>query len=157
MIPEGARKETELVYHYKIVSIVEIHNIPHSMIVNLDQTPSKYMQIEIEMVGVLCFSLEMKKAIINRSRLRNLVLKKQRWRKSKTICKQRNKCDSLLRKSKKDYFENLNENNITDNKRFWKTVKPFLSKKIRLPERATLTEEENNSLLTLWRSCRRTK
>lgn len=81
MIPEGARKETELVYHYKIVSIVEIHNIPHSTIVNLDQTPSKYMQIEIEMVGVLCFSLEMKKAIINRSRLRNLVLKKTKVKK----------------------------------------------------------------------------
>ena len=38
--------------------------------------------------------------------------------------------------------------NITDNKRFWKTVKPFLSKKIHLPERISLTEEENNSLLT---------
>ena len=53
-----------------------------------------------------------------------------------------------MRKSKKDYFENLNEKNITDNKRFWKTVKPFLSKKIHLSERINLTEEENNSLLT---------
>ena len=50
--------------------------------------------------------------------------------------------------SKKDYFENLNEKNITDNKRFWKTVKPFLSKKIHLSERINLTEEENNALLT---------
>ena len=31
--------------------------------------------------------------------------------------------------SKKDYFVKLNEKNITDNKTFWKTVKPFLSKK----------------------------
>ena len=52
-----------------------------------------------------------------------------------------------MRKSKKDYFTNLNEKNITDNKRFWKTVKPFLSKKIHLSERINLTEEENNSLL----------
>ena len=61
---------------------------------------------------------------------------------------QRNKCVSLLRKSKKDYFENLNEKSITDNKRYWKTVKPFSSKKFLLPERINLTEEENNSLLT---------
>ena len=30
----------------------------------------------------------------------------------------------------------------------WKTIKPFLSKKIHLPERINLTEKENNSLLT---------
>ena len=53
-----------------------------------------------------------------------------------------------MRKSKKDYFTNLNEKNITDNKRFWKTVKPFLSKKNYSPERINLAEEENNSLLT---------
>ena len=40
---------------------------------------------------------------------------------------------SLLQKSEKYYFPNLNEKNITDNKRLWKTVKPFLSKKIHLP------------------------
>ena len=66
----------------------------------------------------------------------------------KLFCKQRNKCVSLLRKSKKDYFANLNEKNITDKKRFWKTVKPFLSKEIHLLERINVTEEENNSLLT---------
>ena len=32
----------------------------------------------------------------------------------------RNKCVSLLRKSKKDYFANLNQKNIADNKRVWK-------------------------------------
>ena len=40
---------------------------------------------------------------------------------------------SLLRKSKKDYFPNLNEKNITDKERLWKTVKPFFSKKLHLP------------------------
>ena len=32
---------------------------------------------------------------------------------------------SLLRKSKLNYYGNLNEKDITDNKKFWKTVKPF--------------------------------
>ena len=52
-----------------------------------------------------------------------------------------------MRKSKKDYFGNLNEKNIINNKCLWKTVKPFLSKKVRLPERVNPTEEEKNSLL----------
>ena len=53
-------------------------------------------------------------------------------------------CENLKRIKR----ESLNEKNITDNKHFWKTVKPFLSKKIHLSERINLTEEENNSLLT---------
>ena len=44
MIPEGARKEVQLVCHYKIVSIVEKYNISYSMIVNLDQVPSNLVQ-----------------------------------------------------------------------------------------------------------------
>ena len=36
----------------------------------------------------------------------------------------------MVRKSKKNYFNNLNVRNITDNKQFWKTVKPFFSSKV---------------------------
>ena len=41
--------------------------------------------------------------------------------------KQRNFCVSLLRKTKKRYYENLNIKFVVDNKLFWKTVKPLLS------------------------------
>ena len=63
------------------------------------------------------------------------------------FCKQRNLCVSLLRKSKKDYFSYLKEKQITDSKRFWKTVKPFLSNKVQSSERINLTDE-NDSLVT---------
>ena len=43
---------------------------------------------------------------------------------------QRNYCVSLLRKSKGDNYNNLNEKNICDNRKFWKAVKPLLSNKI---------------------------
>ena len=66
---------------------------------------------------------------MTRIRLRTCFLKNRREENRKLFCKQRRKCVSLLRKSKNDYFENLNEKNITDNKHSWKTVKPFLSKK----------------------------
>ena len=42
-IPEGARKEAELLYLHNIVTIVEKYKIPHSLIMNLDQTPLKYI------------------------------------------------------------------------------------------------------------------
>ena len=54
---------------------------------------------------------------------------------------------SLLRKSKKYFFESLNEKNIRDIKRSWKTTKLFLSKKIYHPE-TNLAEEEKKHLLT---------
>lgn len=42
-IPDGARKEMEFLFHHEIVTLIEKHNIPHSMIINIDQTPLKYV------------------------------------------------------------------------------------------------------------------
>ena len=37
---------------------------------------------------------------------------------------------NLSRKIKREYFANITINNIADNKKFWRTVKPLLSDKI---------------------------
>ena len=42
-IPVGARKEAQLLYLHNIVTIVENHEIPHSLIMIFDQTPLKYI------------------------------------------------------------------------------------------------------------------
>ena len=42
-IPVGAQKEAELKLLYQIVSYVEKYRILPSLIINLDQTPSKYV------------------------------------------------------------------------------------------------------------------
>ena len=81
---------------------------------------------------------------ISLSLIRNRFLLNRSEENRKLFCKQRNKCVSFLGKSKKNYFANLNEKNITDKKGFWKTVKPFLSKQVHLPEIINLTKEENN-------------
>ena len=44
IIPEGARRESELTFLHDIVQKVEEHNIPPSLVFNLDQTPSKHIQ-----------------------------------------------------------------------------------------------------------------
>ena len=42
-IPVGAQREAELKFLHQIVNYVETHQIPHSLIINFDQTPSKYV------------------------------------------------------------------------------------------------------------------
>ena len=41
-IPASARKEAELIFHHQITTLKEKHQIPSSLIINIDQTPSKY-------------------------------------------------------------------------------------------------------------------
>ena len=67
---------------------------------------------------------------MKRTRLRNKFLKHRTGENKRSYSKQRNYCVSLLRKTKKEYYSNLDEKNVTDNRKFWKTVKPFLSDKI---------------------------
>ena len=58
--------------------------------------------------------------------------------------KQRNLCTSFLRKTKtkkKQYFADLNEKDITDNRKFWRNVKPFFSEKIKSRESIVLIEK----------------
>ena len=49
---------------------------------------------------------------------------------------------SLTRKTIKDYYSNLDEKCVIDNKKFWKTVKPFLSDKTMMDDNITLVEND---------------
>ena len=46
------------------------------------------------------------------------------------------------RKEKKQYFAKLNGKNITDNRKAWQTVKPFLSDKNKLRGKITLVKNK---------------
>ena len=46
----------------------------------------------------------------------------------------------MLRKTKKPYYENLDERKVSDNKLFWKTVKPSLSEKFNARDRISSSE-----------------
>ena len=48
----------------------------------------------------------------------------------------------MVRKANKNYFNNLNVRNITNNKQFWKTMKSFFSSKVGDNERITLIERD---------------
>ena len=68
------------------------------------------------------------KEIMKRSRLRNKFLKSKSNADKKNYVKQRNYCVPLLRRTKKEYYGNLDPKKVADKKTFWRTVKPFLSK-----------------------------
>ena len=69
------------------------------------------------------------KAIVIRSKLKNKYNKNRTGENWASYKKQRNFCVNLQRKTKIDYFNDLNIKNITDNKAFWKTIKPHFSNK----------------------------
>ena len=56
--------------------------------------------------------------------------------------KQRNICAKMVKKAKKEYFQNINLSKITDNKKFWKTVRPLLSNKVKTNHKINLTEKK---------------
>ena len=69
------------------------------------------------------------KVVMTRSRLRNKFLKNPTDENRTNYTKYRNYCTSLFRKEKKLYYNNLDMKLITDNRKFWKTVKPLFSDK----------------------------
>ena len=84
----------------------------------------------------------LRKAIMTRSKL------KRRYNLDRTTInfgkykKQRNVCVNFLRKSKKQIFNNINVKNVTDNKRFWKTIRPKFSNKCKTANTIILVEDE---------------
>ena len=63
---------------------------------------------------------ELLREIMERSRLRNNFSQKKTEETHKLYVKQRNNCVSLLKKARKEYYQNLDEKNDIDNKKFWK-------------------------------------
>ena len=79
---------------------------------------------------------------MKRSRLRNKFLNTKSDIDRKAYNTQRNLCVSLISQAKKQFFSNLNTNVVTENKTFWKTLKPFLTDKVKTKSKITLIEKK---------------
>ena len=86
------------------------------------------------------------KEIMKRSNLRNKYLKNRSEEDRQRFRKQRNLCVSLLRKTIRSYYSNINEKNIIDNRNVWKTVKSMLSNKFVTSEKIALVD--NDKIIT---------
>ena len=92
---------------------------------------------------------ELRKAIMVRSRLKNTYNKKRTFNNWERYKIHRNYCVNLLRKLKKNYFQNLDVRKLTDSREFWKTIKSNFSNKglsankLLLKEDSRIISDEN--------------
>ena len=77
------------------------------------------------------------KAIMTRCRLRKVYRKEEGTDPKTSKFQKRHYCVNLLRRTKKNYFVNISISSITDNKKFWKTVKLIFSDKSLVREQLT--------------------
>ena len=84
-----------------------------------------------------------KKEVMLRSKLKNKFNKKRNHINRCNYKRHRNGCFSIIRETKKKYFNSLNVRQVSDNKLFWKSVKPLVSDKGSNSSKIIL-EEENN-------------
>ena len=87
-------------------------------------------------------SKPLRKAIMKRSYLEKIYLKKKTTQSLEKYKKQKNYCSRLYKKERKKFFNNLNTSFVNDNKLFWKTVKPFFSNKGSFGNKIKLVENE---------------
>lgn len=73
--------------------------------------------------------------VLNKTRLRNTYLRNKTVGNKIAYNRQGNYCVSLLQKTKRNYYANLNEKNVAETKRFWRTIKPVLPEKVKLIEK----------------------
>ena len=71
----------------------------------------------------------LRKAIMRRSALENKYHRYRTPEHNLAYKKQKNYCSRLYKKERKKFYANLNLTDITDNRKFWKTIKPLFSNK----------------------------
>ena len=89
---------------------------------------------------------DLRKEIMQRSTLRNIFLQERADEEKALYNKQKDLCLSLLRKTMRNYFRQLNTNTVSDSRTFWKTVSPLFSEKAFHSKSIAL--KENNEIVT---------
>ena len=79
---------------------------------------------------------------MKRPQLENIYKKTLTEKSLKAYIKQKNYGSRLFKKERKMFFNSLNPLVISDNKKFWKTVKPFFSNKGNYGNKIKLVENE---------------
>ena len=93
------------------------------------------------------------KAVMNQTRLQNRILRTRCNENKEVYNKQQNYCVSLIRKTKQQYYSNLDHMKIADNKSFLRYIKPPFSDKSSNSNRITLVEKDFilEKMMILWK------
>ena len=118
----------------------------HTFSTNLRNTLDKHAPLKHKLVranNAPFMNTAIRKQIMLRSTAKNKFNKcktPDNWNKYKRI---RNSCVKLIRKTKRNYFKNIDINFVSDNKRFWQTIRPAFTNKIKAQNKIILVEDEN--------------
>ena len=89
------------------------------------------------------FHKQTNKWIMKRSRLRSKFWNTKCYIDEKTYNKQRNICVRVYSgKQRKNFFGNINVRDVTDNKKFWETVKPYSWAKLKPIQKVRLLKKK---------------
>ena len=89
------------------------------------------------------------KNIMNKSRIKNKYLKWPSGENYLAYKRIKNKCNNLLKKSKKIYFQKHAGEGSATGKQFWNTVKPFISSKGTLSDDNIIIEAQEDSTVNI--------
>ena len=127
------------------LSEFDIENIPYETFTNIfidilnlhAPLKKKYLRAN----NSKFISKELSKEIMLWSKLRNKFLKDKTDEARTRYRKQRNICVHLLRRAKRNYYNDLDLSNVTDNRKFWKTIRPLFANKINVKNKIALNED----------------
>ena len=132
----------------------------HSDLNNKTQNVTEYSSFESKFIEVLekhaplkrklirynhseYVSKSLRKAIMKRSELETRFHKTRLYKDKLTYKKQKNFVSRLYKKERRLFYKNLRVSSITDNKKFWKTIKPLFSAKTPKTTSINLVEDKN--------------
>ena len=95
---------------------------------------------KIRLNNSILMTKSLTKTIMLRSQLKRKFNNNKSEENSKKYKQQRNYCVKILRKTKMEYFQNMDVNKVNDNKIFRKTVKPRFSNRCKTAKIIILTE-----------------
>ena len=116
-------------FETKFLEVLDVHAPLKKKIIRANEVP--YM------------TKALRKAIATRSRLENRHYRDKTDETRRAYKKQKNYCSNLYKKERKKYYANLDVRKITDNKRFWQTMKPLFSDKNLGTNSITLVEDKD--------------
>ena len=152
IVTYGNYKNYKELFEKKIqikLSEFDIKNIPYETFSNIFidilnlHAPLKKKYLRANHSKFIC--KELNKEIMLRSKLRNKFLKDKTDEARTKYRKQRNICVHLLRRAKRNYYNDLNLSNVTDNRKFWKTIRPLFANKVKVKNKITLNEDSKST------------
>ena len=124
-------------------------------------TPDQFAPLKQKLVrnnNQPCMTKALRKAVMKSSKLKNKFNKERNAKNWSSYKQQRNYCSNFLKESKTRPFNNLNVKDVTENKRFWRTIKPFFTDKTKNSNNIILTENyqtirEDEKICKIFNTC----